>query len=40
MIIDRNLQQPLHEFHHPLLVVGGAKVSTFAGKGQKIFKIT
>jgi hypothetical protein len=27
--------KPLPEFHHPLLVAGGAEMSAFAGEGQK-----
>jgi hypothetical protein len=29
--------EPLAEFHHPLLMAGGAEVATLAGKRQQIF---
>jgi len=29
--------EPLAEFHYPLLMAGGAKMATLAGKGQQIF---
>jgi hypothetical protein len=29
--------QPLPEFHHALLMAGGAEVTALAGKGEEIF---
>lgn len=29
--------EPLPEFHHALLVTGGAKVSPFTGEGKQVF---
>jgi hypothetical protein len=32
--------QPFPEFHHPLLMAGGAEMTALAGESQKIFMVT
>jgi hypothetical protein len=31
--------EPFPEFHHPLLMAGGAEMKALAGEGQKIFMV-
>jgi hypothetical protein len=38
-LLEHMCTEPLSEFHHPLLMAGGEKMTTLAGEGQKVLVV-